>query len=117
MHRGGERRQFIRYSLREAAASDVLVELLLLLIPIGLLFPFVLAFYAGFKWRGAWRIAALVPLGVLLVFFAPMVFDWMGDPTSHNLWGLVFIPISMLLCVYSVVLFLLHRKAERRIGT
>ena len=80
---------------------DVLTELLLLLIPIGLLFPFGMAFYGGFKWRGGWRIAALAPLGVLLLFFAPMEFDWMGDPTSHNLWGLVFVPISLLLCIYN----------------
>ena len=93
---------------------DILTELLLLLIPIGLLFPFWLAFYGGFKWRGRWRIAALAPLGVLFLFFAPMVFDWMDDPTSHNLWGLVFIPISFLLCIYSAVVFLMHRKAARR---
>ena len=93
---------------------DVLTELLLLLIPIGLLFPFGMAFYGGFKWRGGWRIAALAPLGVLLLFFAPMEFDWMGDPTSHNMWGIVFIPISLLLSIYSVVLLLMHRKAARK---
>jgi len=53
---------------------DLPTELLLLLIPAGLLFPFILAFYAGFRWRCGWRIAALAPLGVLLLFFAPMEF-------------------------------------------
>ena len=95
---------------------DVLTELLLLLIPIGLLFPFGMAFYGGFKWRGGWRIAALAPLGVLLLFLAPMEFDWMGDPTSHSMWGIVFIPISLLLSIYSVVLLLMHRKKLRARG-
>ena len=90
--------------------AGLAIQLLLLLIPIGLLFPFVLAIYAGFKWEGRWRIAALIPFVVLVLFFAPMIPDWIRDPTSHNLWGLVFIPIAFLLCIYSTVILVLHRR-------
>jgi hypothetical protein len=76
----------------------------------GILFPIVSAIYGIVKWRGPWRLASTVPLLVLVAFFAPMVPDWRKDPTAHNLWWLVFIPLTMLLSVYSGVLVLLHRK-------
>jgi hypothetical protein len=54
--------------------------------------------------------ASAIPLLVLMAFFAPLVTDWMKDGSSHNLWGLVFIPLSMILSAYSGVVVLLHRK-------
>jgi hypothetical protein len=86
------------------------------LVPIALivwgaiLFPIVSAIYGLVKWRGSWRLASAVPLLVLFLFFAPVVADWRKDPTAHNLWGLVFIPLTMLLSAYSGVVVLLHRK-------
>jgi hypothetical protein len=88
----------------------------LILIPVALivwgaiLFPLISSIYGLIKWRGGWRMASAIPLLVLLAFFAPMVPDWMKDATSHNLWGLVFIPLSMMLSAYSGVVVLLHRK-------
>jgi hypothetical protein len=88
----------------------------LVLIPVALivwgaiLFPVISSIYGLIKWRGGWRMASAIPLLVLVAFFAPLVPDWMKDGTSHNLWGLVFIPLSMILSAYSGVVVLLHRK-------
>ena len=76
----------------------------------GTLFPIVAAIYGLIKWRGGWRVASAVPLAVLVIFFVPMIRDWMTDPTAHNLWGLVFIPLTMMLSAYSGVVVLLHRR-------
>ena len=80
----------------------------------GLLVPLGLAVYGLAKWRGGWRFAAAVPLIVSLLFFAPLVPGWIHDPTSHNLWGLAFIPVAAVLFVYSVVVIVKHRRSTRR---
>jgi hypothetical protein len=51
---------------------------------------------------------------VLVAFFAPLKADWSRDPTSDNLWGLIFIPIGLLICVYSLVVVLMHRHHLKR---
>ena len=38
------------------------------------------------KWRGAWRIAAAVPVAVVAFVGLRIVVDTARDPTSHNLW-------------------------------
>jgi hypothetical protein len=94
----------------------------LVLIPVGLiiwgaiLFPIVASIYGLIKWRGGWRTASAVPLLVVAAFFAPMIPDWVKDSSAHNLWGLLYIPITMLLSAYSGTVVLLHRKraAEAR---
>lgn len=88
----------------------------LILIPVALiiwgaiLFPVIASLYGLIKWRGGWRWASAIPLIVLAGFFAPMVPDWIKDSSSHNLWGLIFIPLTMVLTAYSGVVVLLHRK-------
>jgi len=42
--------------------------------------------WSAWKWRGGWRIAALVPAGALAFVALRIVFDTARDPTSHNLW-------------------------------
>jgi hypothetical protein len=54
-----------------------------------------------------------VPLAVLVLFFAPLLADWRHDPTAHNLWGLLFIPVGLLLFLYSVVLLVLRWRMRR----
>ena len=88
----------------------------LILVPLGLilwgaiLFPIIASLYGLIKWRGSWRWVSTVPLIVLAGFFAPIIFDWMHDASSHSLWGLVFIPLTMMLSAYSGVVVLLHKK-------
>jgi hypothetical protein len=82
-----------------------------ILVPVALivwgaiLFPIVTGLYGLIKWRGSWRLAAAVPLLVLLLF-APVL----ASPPGW--WALVFIPLTMLLSAYSGVVALLHRRRQ-----
>ena len=80
----------------------------------GLVLPVGLAAYGLIRWRGRWRVAASVPLAVLVLFFAPLLADWRHDPTAHNLWGLVFIPVGLLLFLYSAVVLVLRWRVVAR---
>jgi hypothetical protein len=42
--------------------------------------------WALWKWRGWWRLAAVVPFAVMAFVVARIVVDTARDPTSHNLW-------------------------------
>jgi hypothetical protein len=42
--------------------------------------------WALWKWRGAWRIAAAVPVAMMAFVVLRIVVDVARDPTSHNLW-------------------------------
>ena len=47
---------------------------------------FIAPFWAIRRWRGLWRIAAVVPVIVLAFVVARIIVDTARDPTSHNLW-------------------------------
>lgn len=38
------------------------------------------------RWKGAWRIAGLLPLAYAVFVVARIVLDVRRDPSSHNLW-------------------------------
>jgi hypothetical protein len=76
----------------------------------GIVFQGAVAILGLLKWQGLWRIAAAVPLVVLVLFFAPLLPDWGQDPVGGNLWGLLFVPLSSLLGLYCSVLLLLRRR-------
>jgi hypothetical protein len=42
--------------------------------------------WALWKWRGWWRLAAVVPFVVMALVVARIVIDTGRDPTSHDLW-------------------------------
>jgi hypothetical protein len=42
--------------------------------------------WALWKWRGGWRLAAMVPAAVMAFVVLRIVIDTARDPTSHNLW-------------------------------
>ena len=42
--------------------------------------------WALWKWRGWWRLAAVVPFAVMAFVVGRIVVDTARDPTSHNLW-------------------------------
>jgi hypothetical protein len=54
--------------------------------------------WSVWKWRGGWRVAAGVPVGVLAFVVLRIVVDTAHDPTSHNLWPfeiLIFAAIAL----------------------
>jgi len=42
--------------------------------------------WALWKWRGWWRLAAVVPFAIMAFVVGRIVVDTARDPTSHNLW-------------------------------
>jgi hypothetical protein len=42
--------------------------------------------WALWKWRGWWRLAAVVPFAIMAFVVGRIVIDTARDPTSHNLW-------------------------------
>ncbi|HKE26834.1 MAG TPA: hypothetical protein VKB88_30990 [Bryobacteraceae bacterium] len=78
----------------------------------GILFPPGLAIYALLKWQGKWRLAAAAPVAALAVFFVPLILDWQRDATAVNLWGLLFVPVAMLLAIYSGMVVILYRREK-----
>tara|TARA_R110002072_G_scaffold174303_3_gene329346 strand:- start:32145 stop:32441 length:297 start_codon:yes stop_codon:yes gene_type:complete len=49
--------------------------------------------WAWTKWRGGWRIVAMLPALVLAFVVIRILVDTAMDPTSHNLW-----PLEIILC-------------------
>lgn len=67
-------------------ASFMLQSVFLLLIAALAIGFFVATYDALRRWRGGWRLAALLPpLGVIVVG-ATIVVEISIDPTTHNLW-------------------------------
>jgi len=70
-----------------SSASSVLFGSAFMLAVIALLLGGVgLPVWAVWKWRGAWRAAAAVPLAGMAFVIARILVDTARDPTSHNLW-------------------------------
>ncbi len=69
--------------------------------------------FAVWKWTGAWRIAAAVPLVAMGFVLLRIVVDTARDPTSHNLW-----PFEILYfgagSVAAVAVMALVRRLTRR---
>jgi hypothetical protein len=47
---------------------------------------FVLPLRALWRWRGGWRVAAMVPTALMAVVLLRLIIGTAIDPTSHNLW-------------------------------
>ena len=71
--------------------------------------------WAWWKWRGGWRLAAALPVAMMVFVVARIVIDTAKDPTSHNLW-----PFEILMfgaaSVAAVVLLALARRLLRATG-
>jgi len=61
--------------------------------------------FALVKWRGLWRLVALLPLLIVSFLLVRIVVDTQADPTSHNLWPLEVVIWSILALVFLGVLF------------
>ncbi len=70
---------------------------------------FALPAWALWRWRGGWRVAAVVP-AVLIAFVVLRIgIDTSADPTSHNLWPFEILEVGVLALVIMAALFLARR--------
>jgi hypothetical protein len=67
--------------------------------------------WSAWKWQGGWRIAALVPAGVVGFVVARIVFETAHDPTSHNLW-----PFEIIIFGGGALVAIVVLKLARRIA-
>lgn len=76
-----------RRASEPVTAGDLLLyNGFMLLMPALLLAGIGVPLWSVWKWRGAWRIAAAVPVAVVAFVGLRIVVDTARDPTSHNLW-------------------------------
>ncbi len=61
------------------------------------------------RWRGAWRVAAVVPAAVMGFVVLRIVVDTVRDPTSHNLWPFEVLIVGSLSLAAMAVLALVRR--------
>jgi len=70
--------------------------------------------WAFFRWQGGWRLAAAVPLVLMLGTIARIVVDVAVDPTSHNLWPFEILMVGAVATAAIVAMAVLHRILVRR---
>jgi len=49
-------------------------------------FGFVMPLRALWRWRGGWRVAAIIPAALMVLVVLRLIIGTTIDPTSHNLW-------------------------------
>jgi hypothetical protein len=69
----------------------------------------VLPFVAVWRWRGAWRLLALLPMAVLAWMGTRFSIDIARDPTAHNLWPLTLMLWGAGSCAFLFLLWLMQR--------
>jgi hypothetical protein len=65
--------------------------------------------WAVWKWRGVWRVAALLPFAAMAFVVGRIVVDTARDPTSHNLWPLEIVYSGAAGLAFLAVLALVRR--------
>lgn len=61
------------------------------------------------QWRGSWRIAAAIPLLILLVWAGFIALSRLGDGQGHRLWPLEIFAWAMLNMIYMVAIMTAKR--------
>lgn len=61
------------------------------------------------RWRGGWRLAAMVPAVMVVFVILRIVIGTAIDPTSHNLWPFEILMVSALSLAVMVVLKVAHK--------
>ncbi|MGH8755181.1 MAG: hypothetical protein ACREU0_05070 [Burkholderiales bacterium] len=79
-----------------SVGSSILMSGFMLLMLGALIAGFAAPAWALWKWRGGWRVAAAVPVVLMVFVVLRIVWGTSRDPTSHNLW-----PFEIL--IYGVV--------------
>lgn len=68
------------------------------------IFGIVAPIWALRRWRGGWRVAAIVPAALMAFVILRLVVDLTYDPTSHNLWPLELLPSGALSILITLIL-------------
>jgi hypothetical protein len=63
------------------------------------------------RWRGGWRLAAVVPTALMGFVVVRLIVGVSIDPTSHNLWPFEILIVGLLSVVVMAVLMLLRKLA------
>ena len=74
----------------------------------------ILPAWAAWKWRGVWRILALLPLVSMAITIVRVVIDTARDPTSHNLWPFEILIQGVAGVAVVLVLALVRRLVKSR---
>ena len=70
--------------------------------------------FALVRWRGIWRLVALLPLFIVSFIVVRIVVDTQADPTSHNLWPFEVVVWSVLALAFLGVLVGIRSMTEFR---
>lgn len=66
------------------------------------------------RWRGGWRVAALLPAVILAFVVLRMIFDIARNPTSHNLWPFEILMWGGFSCLWMLVVLLVRKVSGVR---
>ena len=70
--------------------------------------------WALWRWRGGWRMAALVPFALMAFVIARLVIDTARDPTSHNLWPFEIVMFGGVCCIVMLSLVVARKGVAAR---
>jgi hypothetical protein len=77
-----------------------------------LLFPPCLAVYALIRWQGRWRNLAAAPLLVVVPAAVSFLYLRQGQAAKGSLWLLLYVPLTLVVCTYSLAVAMLHSKSK-----
>jgi hypothetical protein len=75
---------------------------------------FVLPLRAVWRWRGGWRVAAMVPAALTAFVLVRLIIGTTIDPTSHNLWPFEILIVGGLSLLIMAALTLLRKTAQAK---
>ena len=68
------------------------------------------------QWSGGWRIAAILPLALLVLWVAVIILSRLTDSNSHRLWPFEIFSWAMLNMIYMVAVMTYKRKIDKAMG-
>ena len=68
---------------------------------------------ASKQWTGSWRVSAIMPLAVLLLWIAIIVFGRLQSSDSHQLWPFEIFAWAMLNMIYMVAVMTVKRVLDK----
>lgn len=69
------------------------------------------------RWRGGWRVAAMVPTALMVFVVLRLIIGTTIDPTSHNLWPFEILIVGGLSVLIMVALTLLRKATQAKTGS